>query len=158
MEIKPKYGFDKVHFGLTIAQAKAILGEPEEVDADQNFSEEPDDLTTVLYYDGYSLSFDKKVGYRLTEMPFEDESFKLGKIAVGMAEEKVVELAEGMDLGDWEDPFVDDDSNDPDFADTTGYAFEDSCLSLLCTAGNLTEIEIYVPLDENDQPVWPDVK
>lgn len=155
MEIKPKYGFDRIHFGLTIAQVKTILGEPEDMDADQNFSDEPDDLTTVLYYDGYSLSFDKKVDYRLTEMLFEDESFKLGKIAVGMAEDKAVELAEGMNLGDWSDPFAEDEDNDPEFESTTGYSFDEASLSLLCTDGRLTEIEIYVPLDENDNPIWP---
>lgn len=158
MEIKPRYGFDKIHFGLTIAQAKSILGEPEDVDADQNLSDEPDDLTTVLYYDGFSLSFDKKVDYRLTEMLFEGEQCKLGKIKIGMDEEKMIGLAEEMNMGDWEDPFADDEDSDPEFADTTGYSFDEAGLTFLCTAGKLTEIEIYVPLDENEKPQWPVVK
>ncbi|MBR6251268.1 MAG: hypothetical protein IKR17_08770 [Bacteroidales bacterium] len=86
--IKPLIGIDKVKFGMTREQVIAALGQPDEIDEDQQYGDTPDDTTTVFYYDnGISCSFEKSEKYRLMEISFEDdEEFNIaGKIKLGMS-------------------------------------------------------------------------
>lgn len=94
--IKPLVGIDKVKFGMTREQVIAIIGQPDEIDEDEQYGDTPDDTTTVFYYDnGISCSFEKSEKYRLAEISFEDdEEFNIaGKIKLGMSIDAALKVA-----------------------------------------------------------------
>lgn len=156
-KIKPFVGFDRVKFGQKIEEVTKVLGQPSSIDADQNYSGEPnetEELTTVLSYDelGVIMSFEKAEGYRLTEISFEDERYALGKLKVGMPKAEALKAAEALKLGEYDENFFDDDEDSEGY-ETYDYTDKNVCLWFF--EGALDAIQIGPDFDDNGEIVWP---
>ncbi|MBP5365690.1 MAG: hypothetical protein J6Y82_07180 [Bacteroidales bacterium] len=155
-KIIPCVGFDKVKFGMTRDQVIAALGNPNEIEEDQNYGDTPDELTTVFYYDeiGVSLSFDKEEKYRLTEMSFEDERYSLcDTIKVGMMKDAAIAAAEKAGLGEAYEDDLSDDLQEGEMLES--YTFEDKNVSLWFEANVLVTIQIGPDWIDDDTIKWP---
>ena len=152
-KIKLGYGFDRMHFGLTVQQVETLLGKPDDYEKEQRFGDGPDDVMDILYYDelGISLSFDKSNSYRMTEIMIDSPAFSLDKIKVGMEEEKVVEIAECMEIGDWYEEELDGEGEEESAAIT----FDEAGLTLWFDRGVLVSMQMSAQYDEQDNIIWP---
>ena len=154
-KIIPCVGFDKVKFGMSRDQVIKVLGQPDEIEEDQNYGDTPEELTTVFYYDemGVSLSFDKEEKYRLTEISFEDDQFSLGDIKVGMKKDAAFAAAEKAKLGE---PYEDDLTDDlQDNEELESFTFEDTNVSLWFEKDILVTIQIGPDWIDDDTIKWP---
>lgn len=156
-EILPLVGFDKVRFGQTREQVLAILGQPDEIEEDQQYGDSPEEKTTIFYYDelGLSLSFEKEEGYRLMEISFDAADFVLcNSIRVGMSFDEVMNAAKTLNLGEgWEEDVS-------DLVDSTEnvkvWAYEDSNVDFYFEDDVLSTIQIGPEFTEDGNSiVWP---
>lgn len=158
-KIIPCVGFDKIKFGMTRDEVMAQLGQPDEIQEDQNYGDTPDELVTVFYYDeiGVSMSFDKEADYRLTEMSFENEEFTLcDTIRVGMPVEKVFEAIEksDYDFGECYEETLDDEESDG--GRIALFVCEDCGISLWFEEGELSTIQAGPAWIDDDTIDWPE--
>lgn len=156
-EILPLVGFDKVRFGQTREQVLAILGQPDEIEEDQQYGDSPEEKTTIFYYDELclSLSFEKEEGYRLMEISFDAADFVLcNSIRVGMSFDEVMNAAKTLNLGEgWEEDVS-------DLVDSTEnvkvWAYEDSNVDFYFEDDVLSTIQIGPEFTEDGNSiVWP---
>lgn len=154
-EIKPLEGVGDVKFGMTLDEIKTVLGNPDEIEKDMRYGDLPNEVCDVAYYDelGASFSFDKKYKYKMTECIFEDEAYTLGEICVNMNAEKVMDLAESMELGDWyEEELEPEDGGN----EATAYTFEDAGVTFWFEGERLASIQLNAEQDEKGDIVWPE--
>lgn len=157
--ILPFVGFDKVKFGMSQEQVIEILGNPDEIEADQNFSDnacETEELTTIFTYFelGVSLSFEKCENYRLMEISFDDNDFKLGDMAAGVSKEMAFKAAEKLGF---EEPYEDDLSEYGEEVPEgfESYTYDDKNVTLYFEDGILATIQIGPEWLDNDIINWP---
>ncbi len=155
-KIIPGQGFDKIKFGMTRDAVIKVLGKPDEIAEDQNYSDSNDanELTTVFYYDelGLSLSFDKQEKYRLTEISFEDADFALGSVRTGMTKKDALAKIEKLGLGTPEEDYLEPEDN-PDELEL--YTIYDANISLWFSQNELTTIQIVPNWIDDDTIAWP---
>ncbi len=156
-EIKPLIGFDNIKFGMTMSEVKDIMGKPDSIEEDQNYTDnedEKEDLTTVFYYDelDISMSFDKEENYRLTEVSFEGDQFGLGDLRVGMSKEEAFSAAADAGLGECEEDYLGEDA---DSDNMELYTYEAKNVSLWFADDLLDTIQIGPGMIDDDTIAWP---
>ena len=101
-EIQPKKGLNELTFGASPEKATQILGEPTEIEALDDDSEEK--LETELWYydeDGLCLFFEGEPDFELTSIEINNQGALLfGKIIFEMNEDQIIELMKANGFGE----------------------------------------------------------
>lgn len=81
--IIPGYGIDKIKFGMTRDEVKAILGEPDWKEK-YSYTDDEDEMTISWeYYDlALSLNFDEEEDWRLIDIAVSSESAQLNGVQI----------------------------------------------------------------------------
>jgi len=83
MDIKPKIGVAEVYFGQTMAEVRAIWGDPESIDTFFPLEENPEDRNVDWYFSpGIELSFDSEDDFRLTSITCESNICVYNKLPI----------------------------------------------------------------------------
>ena len=113
--IKPGYGLGNIKFGMSREEVKAILGEPDDIDA-FSYTDDDENNTETWLYDELELTagFDEEDDWRLIMLTVASDFYTLnGKSLIGMNREKLVENLKEMKIEDllFEDISTDEDPN-----------------------------------------------
>lgn len=157
-KILPMLGFDKVKFGMNEDQVLKILGQPDEIEKEANYGDEPTDAVDVFYYDqiGVSMSFDKEAKFRLSEIAFENPEFVLeGKVHVGMSQE---EALKALEAAGYEEPSMEDLEGElePEDEGTEAYTYDEKNITLWFKGGQLETIQTGPEWFDADTIKWPE--
>ena len=101
-EIKPGYGLGDIKFGMTRDEVKAILGEPDDIDA-FSYTEDNENNTETWLYDEMELTvgFDEEDDWRLVMITVASDFYTLNdKSLIGMNREKLVAQLKEMKIED----------------------------------------------------------
>lgn len=141
MKITPKYGIDKLIFGMKRPDVIAIYGTP-----DKKYSDE--DENEILLYNALKL--------RLTF--YEEANFKLGYIICGnenatLFDKKIIGIKEsdaknnllGNGIKTW---------NNDTFDTYENYLNEDNWITLQAEFGDIVKIELGAMINEKDEFDW----
>ncbi|MCQ2203833.1 MAG: hypothetical protein MJZ15_05280 [Bacteroidales bacterium] len=156
-KIVPGVGFGKIKFGMSKEAVIEMLGQPDEIEEDANYGDDPNDKVTVLYYDmdGFSMSFDKEYKYKMTEISFDNDMFVLeGKVRVGMAKEEALKV---LEAAGWDEPMEEDlaDELDEENKGTTAYTYEEQNVTLWFDDETLGTIQVGPQWIDADTIKWP---
>lgn len=140
-------------FGMTRDEVKAVIGEPDEVEA---FADDEDGQSEAWHYDDYELSatFDETDDWRLTSLAVSSPEFLFeGVNLLGLSSEEVIQQLEIMDLGDVSlEEISDEDSPEQQVA-----TIIEVSLNLWFEDGLLTEIQWGPYWDEDEEEyIWPE--
>lgn len=103
-DILPGEGLGKIRFGISRAQLKELIGEPDEVD-EYSYSDEEEDLTESWHYDELDLSasFDEEYDWRLVTLSVSGPEYTfMGKKLIGLQRLKLVHTLTELGLEDLE--------------------------------------------------------
>lgn len=154
--IIPQVGFDKVKFGQTVPQVKAVLGEPDEISDTQYEEDEPGDTSRILYYDelGISMTFESGFDFRLLELSFESDEFTLGgKLHVGMTKDAALAAADELGLGEATEEDLQDELEDGENLEAVSY--DEPNVTLWFEEGILSTIQLGPGWIDDNTVDWP---
>ncbi|WP_207513167.1 hypothetical protein [Longitalea luteola] len=143
MEIKPKKGIGEFTFGMKADQVVAKLGKP-----DKTYQDEDDENQLLYQYNKHKLRLtfyqdhDGKLGYIRSANP--NLTFQ-GKPVMNTPIDKVKSEVFGKFIEEWEE-------EDYDFFVT--YVNEDNWIVLNVEYDEVTEIELGVPVKNDDEYDW----
>ncbi|WP_027471691.1 hypothetical protein [Saccharicrinis fermentans] len=148
-------GFDEIRFGMTREEVKAILGEPDEIDAYAS-SEEAEDNTEAYHYDELelSVSFDELDDWRLGSIAVSTSDAVLeGLKLVGNTDDDLLAKVSVLDLGEYDR----EDVSSPESPDHEVISFYEASVNFWLENGAVTEIQ-YGPIwdDEKEEYIWPE--
>ncbi|MBN1187980.1 MAG: hypothetical protein JXB49_37240 [Bacteroidales bacterium] len=114
-EIKPGYGLGNIKFGITRNEVKAILGEPDDIDA-FSYTGDDENLTETWIYGELELTigFDQEEDWRLVMLTIASDFYTLnGKSLIGLNREELERQLKQMNIHDieFEDMSSDDEPN-----------------------------------------------
>jgi hypothetical protein len=146
-DIKPMQGLGELNFGIKAEEAKALLGEPEEVEDIDNNGE----FKTVIWHywnKGVSVFFDEDQGMKLSSIEVDNSMATLwGNLVFQMTEEQLIKLFK-------EKGYQEVDTEDQDWGEKR-VSFDDAMVDLYFEDGELTSINYGVYLDDFEIAVWP---
>lgn len=152
-DILPGEGLGKIRFGISRAQLKELIGEPDEVD-EYSYSDEEDELTESWHYDelDLSVSFDEEFDWRLVTMSVSGPEYTfMGKKLIGLQRLKLVHTLTELGVED----LAFEDCSTEDNPDHHLIASDEAGVNFWLDKGVLTEIQ-WSPLfiedgDEEDE-------
>jgi hypothetical protein len=142
-------GFGELRFGMTRAEVKKVVGDPDEIE-EIPFSEEEGDSIETWHYDAhdFSLSFEKSMDNRLASIATSSPDAKLnGEFLVDKIKADVMTAMKKMDLGEFEEEVIEED---PD-TKVTLVSFFEAGLNLWFENDYLTEIQWGLLEDESEE-------
>ncbi len=152
--ILPHIGFGSIKFGMEEHEVSNYLGDPDETEV-QDYGDGAE--ANVLYYDeiGISMSFDKEADYKLVEISFENNNYKLhNKISVGMSKEDFLASLKALNMGDYEL----EDMKEDGFDDKELYVFEKENINIWLDDDAITSIQIGPEWVDDETIRWPQFK
>lgn len=152
--ILPHIGFGSIKFGMEEHEVSNYLGDPDETEV-QDYGDGAE--ANVLYYDeiGISMSFDKEADYKLVEISFENNNYKLhDKISVGMSKEDFLASLKALNMGDYEL----EDMKEDGFDDKELYVFEKENINIWLDDDAITSIQIGPEWVDDETIRWPQFK
>lgn len=150
-EIIPTKGFDKLIFGMSKDQVKEILGEPSEIEIDN----EDGEVTEHWHYDEIetSLLFSKDHEFKLLSIATSNPSSKIqGEKLIGLTETEMLDVLERIDAD--EDLEYEDVSSD-EFPDHILVYCYDLAMNIWLDNGKVTELQWGPISNEEDIIEWP---
>jgi hypothetical protein len=143
MKIIPKVGLDNLKFGLTSQEVKTILGNPS-----HEFTDEFGDLHLCYQGKGLAVKIEKENGNRAGWIMISDPSVSILDIQpIGEPIENIISHFQNH---------LSDTIESEDYGIWTSRTFENNWIEIQETLGFVTEINIGVPYDENDNAIWPE--
>lgn len=100
--ILPGEGLGKIRFGISRAQLKELIGEPDEVD-EYSYSDSDEELTESWHYDELDLSasFDEEYDWRLVTLSVSGPAYEfMGKKLIGLHRFKLIETLNELGIED----------------------------------------------------------
>jgi hypothetical protein len=148
-ELKPKYGFGNVKFGMTREEVKQILGEPDQEEL-ETFSDDYE--TYFLEYDelGLTLGFGAEDDFLLGMISVSDERYRIGsERLIGKTPTQLQNLVKNAGISDLEyDEEMSDDERQSYYSDEHGISFN-------IFEGEVEEIVLLSDCDDDGNPIWP---
>lgn len=144
MELFPKIGIDNIRFGLTQTEVLSLLGHP-----DKTFADPDEENEIFCQYNQYKLTLtfylseNNRLGYIRCANP--EITFNGNKI-LNLLVKKIQREVFPKLSQTWEIEYY-------DFFDT--YFTEDYWLTLNVEYGEITDLEIGVPINSDDMYDWP---
>lgn len=138
-DILPGEGLGKIRFGISRAQLKELIGEPDEVDQ-YSYSDEEEELTESWHYDelDLSVSFDEEFDWRLVTMSVSGPEYTfMGKKLIGLQRLKLVHTLTELGIEDLEF----EDCSTEDNPDHQLIASNEAGVNFWMDKGVLTEIQ-----------------
>lgn len=142
-------GFGDLRFGMTRAEVKKVVGDPDEIE-EIPFSEDEGDTIETWHYDAhdFSLSFEKSMDNRLASIATSSPDAKLnGELLVDKIKADVMTAMKKMDIGEFEEEVIEED---PD-TKVTLVSFFEAGLNLWFENDYLTEVQWGLLEDEDDE-------
>jgi len=146
MDIKPKIGVAEVYFGQTMAEVRAIWGDPESIDTFFPLEENPEDRNVDWYFSpGIELSFDSEDNFRLTSITCESNICVYNKLPII-----------GISVSELKLRFPSVKLNDEFYFAIDEYRHPESEMSLWVQNGVVTAVTIYPKYTKDGKEiVWP---
>ncbi len=146
-------GLTDLQFGCSKDDIEQFLGEPSDIDSIE--SESSDDTEShVWHYDdlGISFTFDEADGFRMGLLSVNSDQYILRDlIRVGMKKQMVLDTLEELAMLD----YAEEDHSSLDNPDHTLVAVDEKSLYLWFDSDQLTEIQWFPYLDEDEEIIWP---
>ena len=142
MNVLPKIGTESIRFGATEAEAIALLGNP-----DKTYL--TDEGCKRLQFNSLrlELSFEPENENRLGWIEIHDPDSSLGgRNLIGASQDEALAFVT---------EFLGGDPEIEDFGSFLSASYEGHWVELQCQFGILDCINLGVPFDESDQPIWP---
>ena len=143
--IKIGTGVGKLKFGMYADDVEEILGEPNEVEQDEegeNWHYDDEDM---------SMSFDED--QRLVTIAVSDKSYTIeGVKLIGQDIDFVEQQLDNMELGTYSFEDVEDEFQ----SDLALMSFPDTSINFWFENGELTEIQFWPLFTDDEEIIWPD--
>jgi hypothetical protein len=148
IEIKIKEGLNELKFGLTMAEVKKILGNPD----DTEILDDSEEITELWYYfdDGITVFFEEYDEMRCVCLETDNsEAFLLGEKIADLKEKDIIDLFCKNGFNDFE-------KEDEDWGEKR-ISFNDAVADIYFENDELISINWGVDYDEDedDKPLWP---
>ncbi len=141
MKLNPKYGVDKLLFGMKRPDVAALYGKP-----DKEFRDEDQNIIWIFNQQKWRLTFyedeDFRLGYIITSHP---ELVLADDKLIGKTPEAVKEALLSKGFMTWEQE---------DFDSATNHFNEANWMILLSEFGSITKVEIGAVFDDKDEFDW----
>ncbi|ELR71893.1 hypothetical protein C900_02132 [Fulvivirga imtechensis AK7] len=153
-EIKPGRGLGQIKFGMSTAQVKDIIGEPDEVETYAYESEEGE-LSETWHYDNLelSLSFDEEENWRLVSIALSSpEATIKGQRLIGLNRNDLIKRLETLELG----PLNFEDWSSAESPDHKLISADEVEVNFWLDEEELSEIQFGPLFDDEDNIQWPE--
>lgn len=141
MEIKPRFGIDKLLFGMKQKEVEAIYGEP-----DKKFNDDEQNAIVVYNQQKWRLTFYEDEDYRLGYIITSNQSATLlGATVIGRSPETVKEALTDKSFAKWE-------TEDFDLAEN--HFNEANWIILQSEFGEIAKIELGAIINDKDEFDW----
>lgn len=142
MEVTPGIGTDIIRFGITEAEAIALLGEPDKTYAtDEGSNRLQFNLLRI------ELSFEPENENRLGWIEIHNPEVSLGgRKLIGSSQQEVLGFVSGL---------LDEQPEIEDYGSFLSVSYDENWVELQFQFGSLDCINVGVHYDESEKPKWP---
>lgn len=146
-------GVGDIKFGMFRKEVSAILGEPSEKELEKDFDTGDAVETWDYENEGVSFSFDEEEDWRLETITINSSNFELNGVGlIGKNIEEVQDFIEKNKLGEMEF----EDYSSPELPNHELIDVDEANLFFWFTNEILTEIQLGVQWDFDDNALWPE--